>query len=354
MVSNFRFLLPSRQRSLVHAGGLVPVARRREPCRFCGEDSALKVARITFWDIQETDLVICRKCRLAQLDPMLKEKAMSNGVYAYYLLQRAGESAGSVAKNTARNFRKGYAFAKSLPGNFAPKRILELGPGDGGFLRGVRSVFPAAEYYAWDLVPEVAKAMEEEHGFKPLAGSFEKLKSKAGFDLVIARDVIEHFAEVADVLRQVAALLNPGGLFHFITPNGHEDIWKFYVGTRLKPGQTAELLLNHVNYFDGWSLDNFLQKIGLRPLSLYTYDFSSWKLGIGWRVTESLAAGRHGFSAAGTIRRYKKPAAATATINLPGNPGFFRRLWYRYKYLKILKFPAALNFGHEIHGLYRK
>jgi len=160
---------------------------------------------------------------------MLGDAQMSRGVYAYYLWQRAQESAGSQAKNNARNFRKGYAFAKSLPRGFKPARVLELGPGSGWFLRGVRAVFPDAAFFAWDIVPEVGQFMQSEHGFSPLSGSLNSLPADQQFDLVIARDVIEHFADAAAELRQVARLLARGGLFHFITPNGHEDLWKFYV-----------------------------------------------------------------------------------------------------------------------------
>lgn len=329
--------------------------KRKQPCRFCGEGQGYRISDITFWDIAKTRLVICPRCRLAQLDPMLSEKAMSTGVYAYYLMQKASESAKSHAKNSARNFRKGFAFARSLPRNFRPVRILELGPGDGFFLRGVRSVFPEATYYAWDIVPEVARAMQEEHGFSPLSGGFEKLKTRERFDLVIARDVIEHFAETGKVLKQVATLLEPGGLFHFITPNGHEDLWKFYVLSRLKSAQEGELLLNHVNYFDGKSLADYLESIGLTKVEYYTYDFSSWKMGIGWNVIPRLAANSIRLSAAATIRKFKP--AALAQIEAPGAPekiGRPRKLWFRYKYWRLLKLAPGFNFGHEIHGLYRK
>lgn len=353
-----RFLFPSPDRSVAALDDVAAVSvRRKQPCRFCGEKHAHPISQITFWDIAASQLVICPRCRLAQLDPMLTEKSMSTGVYAYYLMQRAGESEKSRRKNAARNFRKGFAFACALPKNSKPLRVLELGPGDGHFLRGVRSVFPNAEFFAWDIVPEVARAMAEEHGFTPLSGGFEKLKSKVQFDLIIARDVIEHFAETDDVLRQVVKLLNPGGLFHFITPNGHEDLWKFYAGNALRKGQTAELLLNHVNYFDGAGLDQFLQHLGLEQLEFYSYDFSSWKTGIGWKVAENLAAGVHGFSAAETIRKFKKTSALPAAVKAPPVPdrvSLLEKIWFRYKAWRLLKLSPRNNFGHEIHGLYRK
>lgn len=303
----------------------------------------------------DTRLVICPRCRLAQLDPMLSAKVMSTGVYAYYLMQKASESEKSRIRNSARNFRKGYAFAKSLPGDFKPVKILELGPGDGYFLRGVRSVFPQARYFAWDIVPEVARAMRKDHGYSPLSGGFEKLKTKEKFDLIIARDVIEHFAETGDVLKQVVKLLQPHGLFHFITPNGHEDLWKFYVLNRLHKDSKAELLLNHVNYFDGAGLDRFLRSIGLNRVEYYTYDFSSWKMGIGWNLVPKLGAHPIRLSAAETIRKFKG-SVAQIPLRPPGDTriGKLQKLWFRYKYWRVLKLAPRLNFGHEIHGLYRK
>lgn len=351
-----RFLFPSRHRSLATLKEISgqPI-RRKQPCRFCGEKQGYFISDIAFWDVADTRLVICPRCRLAQLDPMLSQKAMSTGVYAYYLMQKAGESEKSRLKNCARNFRKGYAFALGLPKGFKPAKVLELGPGDGFFLRGVRSVFPEAKFYAWDIVPEVARAMQDEHGFSPLSGGFEKLKTKEKFDLIIARDVIEHFAETGHVLQQVENLLQAGGLFHFITPNGHEDLWKFYVLSRLNRDEKGELLLNHVNYFDGAGLHQYLRNIGLNAVEYYTYDFSSWKMGIGWIVIPKLAANRIWLSAKETISKFKR-AGTSVRVQAPRDAriGLLQRLWFRYKYWRLIKLAPAYNFGHEIHGLYRK
>ena len=41
----------------------------------------------------------------------------------------------------------------------------------------------------------------------------------ATFDLVISRSVVEHLADPAEVMREIARVLKPGGRFIFTTPN---------------------------------------------------------------------------------------------------------------------------------------
>jgi hypothetical protein len=124
---------------------------------------------------------------------------------------------------------------------------------------------------------------------------------------------------------------------------------------RLHEEQKGELLLNHVNYFDGAGLDQYLHSIGLSKVEYYIYDFSSWKMGIGWNVIPKLMAGRVGLSAAETIRKLKHPTVpAKVGQRSDPKPGLIQRLWFRYKYWRLVKLSPGHNFGHEIHGLYRK
>jgi 2-polyprenyl-3-methyl-5-hydroxy-6-metoxy-1,4-benzoquinol methylase len=48
----------------------------------------------------------------------------------------------------------------------------------------------------------------------------------ASFDVVVMREVIEHFKKPADAVREVARLLKPGGYFVLTTPN--YDSWKLF------------------------------------------------------------------------------------------------------------------------------
>jgi SAM-dependent methyltransferase len=351
----FSFVFPSRGRSVVAElqAGYKPVTRK-QPCRLCGSFDAVNIFAVTFWDIETTELVGCTSCRLTQLDPMLSEQAMSKGVYAYYLWQRAHESTASQSKNAARNFRKGYAFAKTLPVSFRPQRILELGPGSGWFLRGVKEVYPQAEFYAWDIVPEVTAAMAAEHQFYPLSGELSDLKVDQPFDLIIARDVIEHLAEAGSSLKKIVSLLGTGGYFHFITPNGHEDLWKFYAARQLGKKLPAELLLNHVNYFDGAGLRSFLETHNLKKSEYYAYDFSAWRTGIGWRISPQLAAGSHGLKSDAIIAQYRKLVDSSKAICQVPRLTWFRKMWYRWKGWHALRLNPQFNFGHEIFGLFRK
>ena len=246
---------------------------RLEPCRFCGSTVGMKVAETVYWDLQKTNIIACRECRLIQLDPMLSEESMQSGCLAYHLLEESQTASAEQAKNLVRNYRRGILFAMQIKKRgFQPSEILEYGPGSGYFTAGVQFVFPKAKVTIVDLVDEVIKHNKNVHGFLGFKGTpetFEPAGNKQ-FDLIIARDILEHVSDIGRMIRNVSALLNPGGLFHFLTPNGKEDVWKHHVTWSIyqKPSQ---LLINHVNYFDGKGLLKQLQDVHLQPLKYYSY-----------------------------------------------------------------------------------
>jgi len=63
------------------------------------------------------------------------------------------------------------------------------------------------------------------------------------FDLIIARDILEHVTDIGQVIRNIAALAEPGWTLSFPHPNG-----KRMCGALSQPGipeGTSELLINH-------------------------------------------------------------------------------------------------------------
>jgi len=111
------------------------------------------------------------------------------------------------------------------------------------------------------------------------------------FNLVIARDIPEHVTDIGLVIRNVARFLRHGGLFHFLIPNGHEDVWGHYLNWKFT-GMPSELLINYVNYFDGKGLLAFLGKQGFFPVRYYSNQLKTTLLGKGWKMIPRLAAGR--------------------------------------------------------------
>jgi 2-polyprenyl-3-methyl-5-hydroxy-6-metoxy-1,4-benzoquinol methylase len=78
---------------------------------------------------------------------------------------------------------------------------------------------------------DVLKFDKLHHGYETIQTPVEKhlpeLDDK--FDLIIARDILEHVIDISMVIKNVKQYLKEDGIFHFITPNGHEDVWKHYL-----------------------------------------------------------------------------------------------------------------------------
>lgn len=337
---------------------------REQPCMVCGNTTGTRIARTAFWDLLECSVVRCSKCNHIQLDPVLSSGATETGCQAYFAFQSMHETRKSELRNQIRNYRRGILFAYGLKRQgFNPREILEFGPGSGYFSKGIRHIFPFSSVTVADIVEEVLDFNQKVHHFTCIHGSPGSIASQADkkFDLIIARDILEHVPDIRSMVREVTDLLSPGGLFHFLTPNGFEDVWDHAVLWKLKQ-QSAGLMINHVSYFDGRGLKTLLGEYNLDPVRYYTYQIKSViKYGKGWRMTERDASPHATYpSAIEMIRKYteKKTEKTNEAIQV-SLPWYLRTkqtwitvfiCWYHHRV--ALKLPSELNLGHEIFGLF--
>ncbi|MCX6248166.1 MAG: class I SAM-dependent methyltransferase [Bacteroidetes bacterium] len=337
---------------------------RKEPCRICGSVEGKKIAETEFWNLQHSDIVECTSCRLIQLDPMITEANTATGCHAYFLREIHEIPVHEQKRNLVRNYRRGIVFGRSLQKKGVhPENILEFGPGSGYFSAGIRFIFPGCRITVVDIVDEVLNRIHENHGFEVFRGSPEDIHMLGNrkFDLVIARDILEHVTDIGKVTRNIVTLLSPEGLFHFITPNGKEDVWGHYLNWKFRR-RPSELLLNHVNYFEGSGLLDFLLASGFTNVEYYTYQVKYTFRGKGWRMKEKLATPVSiGLNAEELIRteEQKKPADAFRKDEILDS-FIFRtkntRIISRYCWLKhhwLIRLDPARNTGHEIHGLFK-
>lgn len=338
---------------------------RKESCRCCGEKKGIRISHIDYWDIKSTDVVKCIACGTAQLDPMLTDDETAKGCLAYYIEESLRSPVQEQRKNALRNFRRGIHFAYSLrKSGYIPSDILELGPGSGYFLEGIRFVFPHVKIAVLDVNEEVLNFNKEQHGYETFQTTpehpVEVLKER--FDLIIARDIIEHVTNIGSVLQNVHAYLKKGGLFHFITPNGHEDSWRFYIRYAGKK-EVSELLINHVNYFDGKGLDDQLLRENFKEVRYYTYKLKTTFKGRGRKVRSELMAPLSQKRSAdfyinekiSEVRavNFDKAEILNRWYIKPGRKTFARAISW-YKHAQRIKVNPRINVGHEIFGVYEK
>ena len=315
-----------------------------------------------FW--RTTRIVRCDACGLMQLDPMLSAADTARGALAYHVEESLRVSHHEQQRNLVRNYRRGVHFAAGIARRgIAPKHLLEFGPGSGYFADGMRRVFPAMAVTVMDVVPEVLVANQRDHGFTGIRSMPETHQPQLDerFDLIVARDILEHVIDIGAVLRNAHGYLAPGGLLHFITPNGHEDVWKHRLRWRLG-GERSELLINHVNYFDGAGLRKHLEAMGFTAEEYYTYGLKPFRRGRGWSKAEQqwapVSLKRRSAEFAEERLHEVQDLAFKKDEVLPA--------WYRngslaalhlicaYQHGHLLRIDPARNIGHEIHGLFRK
>jgi len=338
---------------------------RTDSCMVCHSSSGILIAKAAFWDLQDTTIVKCPDCDHIQLDPVLSDPAVEVGCNAYFAFESMNETVKNSFRNRIRNYRRGVLFASNLKRRgFHPREILEFGPGSGYFSKGIQHIFPSSQVTVVDIVDGVLEFNKRIHHFRSIHATPVSIATNIDhrYDLIIARDILEHVSDIRVMLRNVSELLNAGGLFHFLTPNGLEDVWGHTVLWKLKQ-QPAELRINHISYFDGQCLKKLLEEYELEAVSYYTYQVKSViKYGKGWRMKEQDAsASACRSSASGMIRKFTESTGenidAEAQFTLP----WYLRTkhtritvficWYHHRV--VLKFPPELNLGHEIYGLFR-
>ena len=338
---------------------------REEACRVCKEKSGRQIAVVEFWDIKKSMIVRCEKCHHMQLDPMLTDAETDKGCQAYYIEESLRTSRNEQKRNCIRNFRRGVVFGYQLmKKGVSPQSILEIGPGSGYFSAGIRFVFPACEITVLDINNDVLEFNSRHHSFKTIRDVPDHFADECHgkFDLVVARDILEHVSDISQVLSNLARYLKPEGYLHFITPNGHEDVWKHYLTSRFA-NSVSELLINHVNYFDGDGLKNMLIRSGLYPVEYYSFGFKTTIKGAGWKKVRNLFSPTAGKNKADFFINMKKSEIDNDDYSrkeildqwyIRTNARWVTRLVCLYHHFTIIRTAPELKIGHEFYGLFIK
>jgi 2-polyprenyl-3-methyl-5-hydroxy-6-metoxy-1,4-benzoquinol methylase len=228
-------------------------------CPVCGE------AARAVWRSELSDLIFkaapgrwtlwrCARCEAAYLDPRPDARSIGRAYSSYYTHVREparhfigpGDEPRQGLKRALYasyyRWRFGHRLTPRLPGGWiaiaasacrrpraeqtirhlpvAPRRdsvLLDVGCGDGGFLRVARALGYTAEGVEADDAPA---RVARQGGFLVHTGAIDDMPLAAGrIDQITLNHVIEHLHDPVTSLRRLLAALRPGGRIWLQTPN---------------------------------------------------------------------------------------------------------------------------------------
>lgn len=232
--------------------GTSPAALEHVRCNLCGADSPRPFTRR-----QGYEVVSCGGCGLVYVNPRPGPAALvahyngdESSRIQYYLDVEAADR---------RSFDEVLArLERRAPGH---GRLLDVGPNVGTCLALARE--RGWQAFGIEINAEAARYCRETRGLDVRAGTLDDQPFPAeSFQAVLMGDVIEHLPDPLQALRQVCALLAPGGHVLISTP----DIAGWAGRTlQVKPEE-------HLYYFSAGTMRALLEKAGLEPLEVRPYD----------------------------------------------------------------------------------
>lgn len=198
-------------------------------------------------------LGVCGDCGALVVRADAAWRAECEQIYsAYRIYHQAGGAEQVVAREDSMPVGRSVALLEGVHGALRiPERgrLLDVGCGNGGFLRGFTSRFPGWSAVGSEFDGRHRAEVEAVAGVEKLhTGPLSELRGE-GFDLIALVHVLEHIAEPAEFLNELRPLLRPGGRLLIQLP--------YYVQN------PVELLIaDHATHFSAHSLRRLLEAAG--------------------------------------------------------------------------------------------
>lgn len=131
--------------------------------------------------------------------------------------------------------------------------MLEIGPGDGEFLRSLRA--KGLNVSGADISEKICRRIEERLGVPMHQGSIESIEHKKTYDGVVANHVVEHVSDASDFLRKIRSLLEDSAILLLTCPNveSWDAAWSGWSGyqayhARYYTSKALSLLVNQAGF----------------------------------------------------------------------------------------------------------
>ncbi|MBI2303193.1 MAG: class I SAM-dependent methyltransferase [Chloroflexi bacterium] len=159
------------------------------------------------------------------------------------------------------------------------RRVLEVGCGEGRFIRAICRRLPQIEGYGCDIDPRVVtRATAFPGGVAYLTAEAAHLPyATSSFDAVLIFDVLEHLWEPEEALREVSRVLKPGGILHALVPCEGQPLTLHWLMARLR--WAADLKERHGGHVQRFRHRDVLALLHQSGFHVNTISYSMHPLG---------------------------------------------------------------------------
>jgi SAM-dependent methyltransferase len=263
------------------------------PCLVCGQTQWIALpdpatrSMASDWRVVDEPLAreLCRWCGLIRRRPTANTGTsfFASGYTLY--AHPPGE-----AREAARQAEYARWIAQAT--GRRPRRVLDVGCGNGSLLRALRTYWPDAECLGCDPSRD---SIAQGYGtdLRLWTGTASNLPGDLRVDLVIAVNVIEHTTDPGAFLSSLRAALEPDGMLVIVCPDG------------AKPGLEL-LFVDHVYSFGREHLGTLLSRTGMQRLgaSLAPRSLGAFQMAIGRRRDATQTKALHAPPRAEDVTRY--------------------------------------------------
>jgi len=227
-------------------------------CRLCGGESFVRGGKIrTTKKIAANKILECFNCSFVFLND---DSHISDFHYEQSLMH---DSHLSLEESRSDTKEDDLRRLEMLATEIKDKNLLEVGSGNGGFLKLAQDLVNTAQ----GIEPEIKHHENfKEEGLNIYSSLLSFRETKAAIELIVSFHVIEHVNNPIEFLVELLAVLRKNGKIFIETPNSNDALIKLYESSSFKNFTYWD---NHLVLFNHKSFEFMLRKIqGIRYKSI--------------------------------------------------------------------------------------
>ncbi|MFA5007895.1 MAG: class I SAM-dependent methyltransferase [Candidatus Omnitrophota bacterium] len=240
-------------------------------CPVCESNNWDRIYRINEWDINE-----CKTCHFAIIDPLpvrerrgeyyCEEKVIVRNIKKKTLSKKISGALKKFFSKAAKRNKSKIFFDKFCKYLAPGAKVLDVGCGDGSFLRLAKSKFVGSGI---EISTYLAGLAGKDSDLKIFSGDFLTTDTNEIYDGICMISLLEHLDSPQRALKKCFDNLNKGGVLLLKTVNYSCLNRKIKRG-----GWTGFRPPDHIVYFTPKNLTRMLRKVGFRKIRISSWPFN--------------------------------------------------------------------------------